>query len=78
MVALIKFHMRQTEQFWSQPLFVGRIRMVDRVAYSQENLSEVKTVTEKREEYCWETMDLSRVFHVPSCLMREVLNVVLF
>lgn len=53
--------------------------MVDRVAYSQENLSEVKTSNiEKREEYCWETVDLSRVFHVPLCLMREVLNAVLF
>lgn len=33
---------------------------------------------EKREEYCWETMDLSRVFHVPTCLMKEVLNAILF
>lgn len=58
-VVLIKCQMGQIEQFWSQPLLVRLIRVVDVVAYPQENWPGAKTVIEKRGGYCWETMGLS-------------------
>lgn len=73
-VGLIKRQMGQIEQFCSQPVLVRLIRVVDAVAYSQENArSQVQKrgvdIVGKQWVFPW-------LFH--ACLVREVLFVLFY
>lgn len=72
-VVLIKCQMGQIEQFWSQPLLVRLIRVVDAVAYPQENWPGAKTVQKRGVDIVGRQWVFPWVFHVSACLVREVL-----